>query len=417
MAKVTTSGGKTVRSPISSMRDSFRSLKNNLKSMSKSVLGVQDELEKSNRLKEKELQLIKDDAAKYRDLVKKQSEESRLEKSNLVGDTFANIGKSIKKTGGNILSKVLNIMGLFAGAWLLKNAGNIMETIQGGIDFIVGVWNKIGNAVGGTMDFVKGLGGLVIAFGQNILSFDFADSSDKIKDAFSDIELSWQRLNGDITGAERVLDNPEKEFEQELNGGIDDSSIEDSETRLPKPNNDENNTGNRISSNSEKVDPFVVLEDNRDLFPPAFYEQVKETIEKNPSAYDTKEEINAAISALPFAPDPSQIRYRDNYNNVNNEDTLENKQLSLTDKVHQQVNAAGQKIKNEDLRIEGQNNTEQKLAMIIPKLKPQEITVIDNSPQQVNVNGSSEGGNVVISGGSDELNSIEQLMLQDLTYT
>ena len=63
------------------------------------------------------------------------------------------------------------MMGLFAGAWLLQNAGNIMEKIQGGMDFITDVWKKIGNFIEGSMDFVKGLGKLILAAGENILSF------------------------------------------------------------------------------------------------------------------------------------------------------------------------------------------------------------------------------------------------------
>ena len=34
----------------------------------------------------------------------------------------------------------------------------------------------------------------------------------------------------------------------------------------------------------------------------------------------------------------------------------------MADKIHQQVDAAGQKLKNEDLRIESRNNTEQKIS-------------------------------------------------------
>tara|TARA_A100001035_G_scaffold239182_1_gene204132 strand:+ start:3354 stop:4610 length:1257 start_codon:yes stop_codon:yes gene_type:complete len=418
MDKATTSGGKTVGSPIFSMRDGFRSLKNNLKSMSKSILGVQEELQKRNKLNEKHLENIKNDAVKRRDLQEKESEERRLEKPNLVGDTFANIGKTIKKTGGNLLSRALTVMGLFAGAWLLQNAGNIMEKIQGGMDFITDVWKKIGNFIEGSMDFVKGLGKLILAAGENILSFDFADSSGKIKDAFSDLELAWEKLNGDITGAEKVLENPDEEFKKE-DGGVSDSDVDASEENNNESNNENNNeNGNQSSSNSEKVDPLVVLDDNRDLIPLGLYDLVKNQIEKNPAEYDTKEEINAALEK--FGIDPSEVKYRKNYSSGDRDNTVENKQLSMADKIHQQVDAAGQKLKNEDLRIESRNNTEQKIAMITPELQAQEITVIDNRPKEVTTNGSSdiEGGNIIISGNSDELNSIEnQLMLQDLTYT
>ena len=47
------------KSPIDSMRSKFRGLKNNIKSMSKTVIGIQTALQKANELKRKRLETIK----------------------------------------------------------------------------------------------------------------------------------------------------------------------------------------------------------------------------------------------------------------------------------------------------------------------------------------------------------------------
>jgi len=71
-----------------------------------------------------------------------------------------------------------------------------------------------------------------------------------------------------------------------------------------------NQGGSAITSGeggSNKVDPFVVLENNKDLFGEK-YDMVKSHIAKDPSKYDSKEKINAALSKIPNF-DVSKIKY------------------------------------------------------------------------------------------------------------
>ena len=56
------------KSPIDSMRSNFRGLKNNIKSMSKTVLGIQTALQKANELKRKRLETLKENRLKQKDL-------------------------------------------------------------------------------------------------------------------------------------------------------------------------------------------------------------------------------------------------------------------------------------------------------------------------------------------------------------
>ena len=244
------------KSPIDSMRSNFRGLKNNIKSMSKTVLGIQTALQKANELKRKRLETLKENRLKQKDLQQKQAEEERLEKPNLMSSSFSNIKDSIKKSGGGILNCVLKIVGLFAGAWLFNNIDNIKDTIEKAVKVIQDVWTGISNFVSGTFDIVKGLAKTVLAFGKNIIELDFTDKSGRLKEAFSDVELGWKKLSGAITGAEETFDNPEK-IE-------DEKESEDKDTDTDK---EEKECGDETSGNgtSVKVDPLVVLDDNKEL--------------------------------------------------------------------------------------------------------------------------------------------------------
>ena len=351
------------KSPIDSMRSNFRGLKNNIKSMSKTVLGIQTALQKANELKRKRLETLKENRLKQKDLQQKQAEEERLEKPNLMSSSFSNIKDSIKKSGGGILNSVLKIVGLFAGAWLFNNIDNIKDTIEKAVKVIQDVWTVISNFVSGTFDIVKGLAKTVLAFGKNIIELDFTDKSGRLKEAFSDVELGWKKLSGAITGAEETFDNPEK-IE-------DEKESEDKDTDTDK---EEKEGGDETSGNgtSVKVDPLVVLDDNKELIPFGMYDLVKSEIEKNPSDYDTKKEISAALEK--YGIDSSEVKYRKNYSSTSNEENLEKKQNDMVGKVNQQVNNAEQKLKNEKLTIEGKNKLN--LEKITPKAVAETITVI-----------------------------------------
>ena len=351
------------KSPIDSMRSKFRGLKNNIKSMSKTVIGIQTALQKANELKRKRLETIKENRIKQKDLQQKQAEEARLEKPNLMSSSFSNIKDSIKKSGGGILNSVLKIIGLFAGAWLFKNIDNIKDTIEKAVKIIQDVWTGISNFVSGTFDIVKGLAKTVLAFGKNIIELDFKDKSGRLKEAFSDVELGWKKLSGAITGAEETFDNPEKiEDEKE-------SEDKDTDTDKEEKEGSDETSGN---GTSVKVDPLVVLDDNKELIPFGMYDLVKSEIEKNPSEYDTKEEISAALEK--FGIDPTEVKYRKNYSSTSDENNLEKKQNNMVGKVNQQVNNAGEKIKNDKLTIEGKNKLN--LDKITPKNVSETITVI-----------------------------------------
>ena len=161
------------KSPIDSMRSKFRGLKSNIKTMTKTVIGIKVALQKENELKKKRLENLKETRIKEKELRQKEAEEARLEKPNF--SSFSNIKESIVKTGKSLFGNVFKIIGLFAGAWLFENFDSIKDTVENAIKKIQDVWTRIGDFVTGTVDTVKGIAKTVLAFGKNILEFDFED--------------------------------------------------------------------------------------------------------------------------------------------------------------------------------------------------------------------------------------------------
>ena len=72
-----------------------------------------------------------------------------------MGDSIGNITKFVAKTGGGIFGKILKVLLLIGGAWLLKNAENIIKTAQKAFKIIQDVWNGVSKFVGGTIDIVE----------------------------------------------------------------------------------------------------------------------------------------------------------------------------------------------------------------------------------------------------------------------
>ena len=370
MAKVpiTTSGGKTMkRSPISSMGGVFSSLKGNMKSMANSMFGLQNDLKQDNQQKQKSYQTIRRNLSKNKDLKKKKTAEKNLEKSNLVGDSIGNITKFVAKTGGGIFGKIIKVLLLIGGAWLLKNAENIIKTAQKAFKIIQDVWNRVSKFVGGTIDIVKGMAKLILATGANIISFDFADKSGRIKDALSDVELGWEKLNSAITGAELVLDDPESEaFKEDFEEGGD---LEEQKEE------DEEGVTDQKDTNTVGEDP-----NNKNNQPAIGDYKVIETSRGNKYRVWDGGKWGAKTNVKPRAgkewrgETPPNIDDRD-------ETKMETKeQVSAKDEVYGQVRNAKAKIDSQP-KIDKSDKIKDKVDAVTPNNQPKVINVIDNREQ------------------------------------
>ena len=241
------------------------------------------------------------------------------------------VGKSVKKTllapveaVGKTVNGVLGNLGkafmaLFAGFVTNKAIKMIQAKMSGDDETFKNMRNTLIKSiavVGGIFLILKGgllalpaiITGVVtgiIAIGGAILAFLVSPAGL--------IALAVAGGVGAFLGLKKLFNkNKEKKLELEKTRG---KPIKNSRGRTigyDKPKGDESGNTSVVNENTtknDKVDPFVVLEDNKNLIPFGMYDMVKSEIEKDPSKYDTKEEINAVLSNIPGV-DPSKIKYK-----------------------------------------------------------------------------------------------------------
>ena len=212
---------------------------------------------------------------------------------NGVKDFFKQIGNVINKafdvisnlSFDNIKEKVLGAFDKFK-----ESFNNIKKNISDGIKKFIGLEKKK------TKKELK----------QNLETDDL--DNQKNKDSITD-------MNQTLTGLSSSWNNTTKKIE-EVGTGVDivgaefvDKKIEtgtETEETTTKGTDTESNL-NLKKDTKLKIDPVVVLENNKDLPPVGTYDIVRSEIEENPEKYDSKEKINDDFKKL--GQDPSKIKY------------------------------------------------------------------------------------------------------------
>ena len=237
------------------------------------------------------------------------------------------MGKSVKTLGDlgpkDIFDKVIQFAGIMLVGKAIIEVPKIVET-QGGItntftpiiESLKGGLNAIGDGIQGVTKNLKGdkdIKDIKEKVGDNVASIkkdlNFGEAEKLIKEIHQDAE-NLEKAVGDHGVSDKEID----EF------------IKDNENNKPKPE-DKKDDEDKVSPNTSqekvkveppkkvntKIDPIAVLEKNKHLIPDNpflnIYQMVLDEIRKDPSKYDTKAEIEAALQQ--FNIDPSKIKYKD----------------------------------------------------------------------------------------------------------
>ena len=271
---------------------------------------------------------------------KRRRKERKLESSSLIKAKgragLGMLGKSVQSLGDlgpkDIFDKVIQFAGIMLVGKAVIEVPKIVET-QGGItntftpiiESLKGGLNAIGDGIQGVTKNLKGdkdIKDIKEKVGDNVASIkkdlNFGEAEKLIKEIHQDAK-NLEKSVGDHGVSDKEID----EF------------IKDNENNKPKPQDKKgdkdkvspNNTGNVIVPDASKekvkveppkkvdnkIDPIAVLEKNKHLIPDNpflnIYQMVLNEIKKDPTKYDTKEEIEAALQQ--FNIDPSKVRYKD----------------------------------------------------------------------------------------------------------
>ena len=205
-------------------------------------------------------------------------------------------GKAVKtKFKKSMTSKGFNpikfITAIFVGR-IITQLPKIISTLKAWMKKLKPVFDTLKSWVTGVVDFFKMIGTKIGDFLSSITGDN------------SIIDSGKKKIEGVIKNLKGVFSKMRKGFDSLI------SKAKGEEKNLKK---DMKNVENQVASKSEsgddeKVDPFVVLEDNKDLIPPGMSGIVENEVINNPSKYNTKGKINSALSNVGV--DPSKIKYR-----------------------------------------------------------------------------------------------------------
>jgi len=291
-------------------------VKLNIEKVSKILIGDAEKKKKEQREDQRQ-QKIDDEKDKKK---KKEGLLERVGKS--VGKSLLKpveaVGKTVKGVLGDLGKAFMALfMGFVANKAIkmiqAKMSGDdetfkkMRNTIIKSIAVVGGIFLILNGGLLALPAIITGVVSGIIAIGGAILAFLVSPAGL--------IALAVAGGVGAFLGLKKLFNkNKEKKLELEKTRGKPIKNSRGRTTGYDKPKGDgSGNTSGEGGSN--KVDPYVVLENNRDLIKPIgmfskeqVYNKVKSEIDKDPSKFDTKEEISAALSQLPGV-DPSKIKY------------------------------------------------------------------------------------------------------------
>jgi len=300
-------------------------------------------------------------------LLKRQAAEKALEGAQATKTRFK---KSLTKKGFNPMKFITMI---FVG-WIINVLPKIISTLKAWMDKLKPVFDTLKSWVKGIVDFFTMIGTNVGKFVATITGNNatvdaekkaIEDKNKELKDVFGKQKKGFDDLTNKAKGEEKNLkkdlDNANKESNNESNGG-------------------------------DKVDPITVLEDNKDLIPPGMGGVIESEVKNNPSNYNTKTKINAALSSVGV--DSSKIKYRSSYSNQSS--TV--KGITGTIRLNQQSQSIAPSPKNGNANLKADSTTKNRVVTFdVPYTAPKNrggqggnssssVPVNQSNPDSVNSN-------------------------------
>lgn len=145
---------------------------------------------KKTKVKKDTIQGKKSFFDKKREYERRKESESSLEARELITSPIRAIGRA---TGG-FLSRIMKFLGTLLLGWLMNNLPTIIAMAQELIARIQRMYELLKGFIGNVFDIVKDFGRLLGAVFQNIISLDFLDSSNRVKNAWSDLEKNFDDM-------------------------------------------------------------------------------------------------------------------------------------------------------------------------------------------------------------------------------
>lgn len=229
----------------SNIKRSVSSLGSGLKSAQRSTGSLQRSILKRNDGKRQAISNTTTLFQKRRESVRRREEESIVEAGSVFGGIRTAQRVVMNSTKG-FLGRILDYIGTLMVGWAVVNLPTIIKLGQELGDRIQKVTGILSNFMTDTGDFLLGFGQLLGGAFQNLISFDFTDSQNRVSSALESMRSSFNKMEDAIYDSIVLLTKPfdlgEKEQQQPGTPGTQQPGTQQS--GAPTPTNQRGNYGN-----------------------------------------------------------------------------------------------------------------------------------------------------------------------------
>jgi murein DD-endopeptidase MepM/ murein hydrolase activator NlpD len=144
---------------------------------------------------------------KRRDAVRRKRQESIIEAST-IGGAIGSGASSIANTAKGFLGRIMDFLGTLLLGWMLNNLPTIISMAQelmGRIQRLVSILGSFVTNIGRSL---LSFGNVLGAIAQNISSFDFLDSSNRVENAMNELNSVFDDMGREIDEGMKLLKTP-----------------------------------------------------------------------------------------------------------------------------------------------------------------------------------------------------------------
>ena len=220
-----------ISSPITSLQASIQNAQDSVKVINQTGSNIQKNVTNisslfERRIKRREQIVKRTNLLRKRraERTKRENIESQIEAKSVSPKRSIPGTKFMSGSSGSLLSRILKFAGFVTLGWIINNYETWKKNAQLLISTLYGWGNGLRNFPTNIANIFKSVGNVLKAYKQNLLSFDFADTSGNVKSATDKLNLSLQNLQESFerdTSLFPDLESLLEEEEAEEDGGGD----------------------------------------------------------------------------------------------------------------------------------------------------------------------------------------------------
>ena len=160
-----------------------------------------------------------------RDAIRRKNQEDLVEASKATSP-ISKIGKAITSSTQGFLGRILKAIGLTLTGWIVNNMPIIVSFSKQLGERIVKLTQTLSSFTSNTTRLLQELGGLIVIFARNLLSFNFSTAGKQINSQLEKVKGTFNRMEIDFRDALQLLTTPFK-------FGDDDEPAPDDDNQVP----------------------------------------------------------------------------------------------------------------------------------------------------------------------------------------